>query len=503
MKNDLRYPLGGLPMLRRKNSIAVEQSYLNGQLPVAQNKVVKKKKQPKITMLSYHPALDGPPSFQTNEEKAKQEEARKARKAERERERRLREQQLEQVTQSSPHLSGPVGSPMSPEEMEEERREAEEYLDSVTESSPHLNGPVGLPMSPEELEKERRKAAEYLGHVTDNAPSLNGPVGLPMSPEELKKERRKATEYLGHVTDSAPSLNGPVGLTMSPEDWAKQQKRMKAGASSVGHRILGSIPSAYETTKQTVKNNITDLLREEDDPYKKGYNKLRDKLIGFINMESRYGTKFAEERYKTTLADLTAQVEIAQALLHEHTTNTPVDPNLFGQKHMKIANEKAIEAVDGLEGVDRWLANTAMELLAGAPYLGVSSKAKILGAILGYASGAGETMYDANAAGYTPEQSFNQGASMVVFDAVLGKLPIKHWRKHFSKGLGQSALKEKLINMGFDVTEEMLKEVMDYAIYKSEKDPESKISLEELIFDSLGSATIGYAQNAINSNTAD
>lgn len=284
------------------------------------------------------------------------------------------------------------------------------------------------------------------------------------------------------------------GGAMTRSDMAAAEKRFQEGLYSTMATVPGSILSFFETTDQAIDNNTVERNRAY----------LQDKA----NRLYEYQTKLDMVRSGQGLPEwgsaswLEQQVRIAQNAKNLLEQQTIVDPNLPGQTLMRKASQAGTAALEGLEGVDRDLAQALMSVgqnlpsaaLSAIPGVGPAIGAGLMGL---QASGARAWELNEQTAmanhlarvqggdprdygAVTPAEASFRGLLSGLVEAGTEKIGLDRLGKLLTGQGGRNVVKNILAQMGIEGTEESIAYTANYVLDEIAKDPNAEWSPEEL-----------------------
>ena len=284
------------------------------------------------------------------------------------------------------------------------------------------------------------------------------------------------------------------GGAMTRSDMAAAEKRFQEGLYSTMATVPGSILSFFETTDQAIDNNTVERNRAY----------LQDKA----NRLTEYQTKLDMVRSGQGLPEwgseswLEQQVRIAQNAKNLLGQQTIVDPNLPGQTLMRKASQAGTAALEGLEGVDRDLAQALMSVgqnlpsaaLSAIPGVGPAIGAGLMGL---QASGARAWELNEQTAmanhlarvqggdprdygAVTPAEASFRGLLSGLVEAGTEKIGLDRLGKLLTGQGGRNVVKNILAQMGIEGTEESIAYTANYVLDEIAKDPNAEWTPGEL-----------------------
>ena len=175
---------------------------------------------------------------------------------------------------------------------------------------------------------------------------------------------------------------------------------------------------------------------------------------------------------------------------NELTVNKGVDPNKWSQRMLREANEAQANAEAGLAPAPRWLTEQGISLAGNAPVMAASAIPVVgpaVGSIMMGGQAAGQRSFELNEQGKGARESLTRGLTSGAIEAATERLPLGQMSKILHSG-GVNAVKNILIQMGEEATEESASYFMNYVADKAAQDPDAKFSLQELAQSAAGGA---------------
>lgn len=264
-------------------------------------------------------------------------------------------------------------------------------------------------------------------------------------------------------------------------------QRVGYGASSVVQSAEAAFPVLADTAKQYISNNE----QQSSDPRRAELAEQIAKLGGQIDYLERYKypTRYAARQSEEWKALDTERTKLREALA-ALDVNTPVSMDAPGMQKMTGAIEMREKALEGTEGVPRFLGETAISIgqnLALLPTAAISPAVPL--AAMGTIAAADKT-YELNARGAAPGEALARGLVSGGIEAATEKIPLDSLLDLVQTG-GRSAVRSLLRQMGVEATEEAVSYVLNYAADEAARDPEAEFSLQELAEAALGGGISG------------
>ncbi len=312
------------------------------------------------------------------------------------------------------------------------------------------------------------------------------------------------------LTDEMGRIMKRYGLTYQPRDNANDiMNRLKAAGAdeqtlayvqenidlrhaadrlgnsmeAVGKRWIASLPSLVDTSRQVSANAEESRKNEEFRQLEEQEQTLELTLQG-MNSTAADGSVPAD--YQAVYD----QLQEVRKRKNELTVNKGVDPNKWSQRMLREANEAQANAEAGLAPAPRWLTEQGISLAGNAPVMAASAIPVVgpaVGSIMMGGQAAGQRSFELNEQGKGARESLTRGLTSGVIEAATERLPLGQMSKILHSG-GVNAVKNILIQMGEEATEESASYFMNYVADKAAQDPNAKFSLQELAQSAAGGA---------------
>lgn len=277
--------------------------------------------------------------------------------------------------------------------------------------------------------------------------------------------------------------------------------RLGNSMEAVGKRWIASLPSLVDTSRQASANVKESRQNEEYRQLEEQEQTLELTLQG-MNSTAADGSVPAD--YQAVYD----QLQEVRKRKNELTVNKGVDPNKWSQRMLREANEAQANAEAGLAPAPRWLTEQGISLAGNAPVM-VASAIPVVGPAVGSimmgGQAAGQRSFELNERGIGARESLTRGLTSGAIEAATERLPLGQMSKILHSG-GVNAVKNILIQMGEEATEESASYFMNYVADKAAQDPDAKFSLQELAQSAAGGAFGGLVfgtAGALGAKTAD
>nr|DAR54570.1 MAG TPA: peptidase [Caudoviricetes sp.] len=277
--------------------------------------------------------------------------------------------------------------------------------------------------------------------------------------------------------------------------------RLGNGMEAVGKRWIASLPSLVDTSRQ-VSANVEESRQNEEYRQLEEQEQTLELTLQGMNSTAADGSVPAD--YQAVYD----QLQEVKKRKNELTVNKGVDPNKWSQRMLREANEAQANAEAGLSPAPRWLTEQGISLAGNAPTMAASAIPVVgpaVGSIMMGGQAAGQRSFELNERGIGARESLTRGLTSGAIEAASERLPLGQMSKILHSG-GVNAVKNILIQMGEEATEETASYFMNYVADKAAQDPEAKFSLQELAQSAAGGAFGGLvfgAAGALGAKTAD
>lgn len=312
------------------------------------------------------------------------------------------------------------------------------------------------------------------------------------------------------LTDEMGRIMKRYGLTYQPRDNANDiMNRLKAAGAdeqtlayvqenidlrhaadrlgnsmeAVGKRWAASLPSLVDTSRQ-VSANVEESRQNEEYRQLEEQEQTLELTLQGMNSTAADGSVPAD--YQAVYD----QLQDVRKRKNELTVNKGVDPNKWSQRMLREANEAQANAEAGLAPAPRWLTEQGISLAGNAPVMAASAIPVVgpaVGSIMMGGQAAGQRSFELNERGIGARESLTRGLTSGAIEAATERLPLGQMSKILHSG-GVNAVKNILIQMGEETTEESASYFMNYVADKAAQDPNAKFSLQELAQSAAGGA---------------
>ena len=254
--------------------------------------------------------------------------------------------------------------------------------------------------------------------------------------------------------------------------------RLNNAAASIGQTFAAAPVVMLDTAKQYLANNEEEAGNPERQAAGRRLAQVENQL------------KYTVNQYNPEYPALVEERDRLRAILEDTKVRTPVSQDSAGSQMMLHALQTKEDALQGMEGAPRWLAEQGLSIGQNAALLplGLINPALPLAA-MGTIAAADKT-FELNQRGVAPGEALVRGLVAGGIEAATEKIPLDNLMDLIKTG-GKSALKNLLKQAGVEAGEESLSYVMNYIADKAARDPEAEFSLSELASSAGGGAFSG------------
>lgn len=259
--------------------------------------------------------------------------------------------------------------------------------------------------------------------------------------------------------------------------------RLGNSMEAVGKRWIASLPSLVDTSRQ-VSANVEESRQNEE------YRQLEEQEQTLELTLQGMNSTAADGSVPADYQALYDQLQEVRKRKNELTVNKGVDPNKWSQRMLREANESQANAEAGLSPAPRWLTEQGISLAGNAPVMAASAIPVVgpaVGSIMMGGQAAGQRSFELNEQGKGARESLTRGLTSGAIEAATERLPLGQMSKILHSG-GVNAVKNILIQMGEEATEESASYFLNYVADLAANDPDAKFSLAELTQSAAGGA---------------
>lgn len=276
--------------------------------------------------------------------------------------------------------------------------------------------------------------------------------------------------------------------------------RLGNSMEAVGKRWIASLPSLVDTSRQ-VSANVEESRQSEE------YRQLEEREQQLELQLQGMNSTAADGSVPADYQAVYDQLQAVKERKNELTVNKGVDPNKWSQRMLREAAEAQANAEAGLAPAPRWLTEQGISLAGNAPVMAASAIPVVgpaVGSIMMGGQAAGQRSFELNEQGKGARESLARGLTSGAIEAATERLPLGQMSKILHSG-GVNAVKNILIQMGEEATEESASYFLNYVADLAANDPDAKFSLAELTQSAAGGAFGGLvfgAAGAVGSRAA-
>lgn len=273
--------------------------------------------------------------------------------------------------------------------------------------------------------------------------------------------------------------------------------RLGNSMEAVGKRWIASLPSLVDTSRQ-VSANVEESRQNEE------YRQLEEQEQTLELTLQGMNSTAADGSVPADYQAIYDQLQEVRKRKNELTVNKGVDPNKWSQRMLREAAEAQANAEAGLAPAPRWLTEQGISLAGNAPVMAASAIPVVgpaVGSIMMDGQAAGQRSFELNEQGKGARESLTRGLTSGAIEAATERLPLGQMSKILHSG-GVNAVKNILIQMGEEATEESASYFLNYVADLAANDPDAKFSLAELTQSAAGGAFGGLVFGAAGAVTS-
>ena len=307
----------------------------------------------------------------------------------------------------------------------------------------------------------------------------------------LDYQPRDNADDIMHRLKAAGADENTLAYVQENIDLRHAADRLGNSMEAVGKRWIASLPSLVDTSRQASANVEESRQNEE-------YRQLEEQEQTLELTLQGMNSTAADGSVPTDYQAVYDQLQEVRKRKNELTVNKGVDPNKWSQRMLREANEAQENAEAGLAPAPRWLTEQGISLAGNAPVMAASAIPVVgpaVGSIMMGGQAAGQRSFELNEQGKGARESLTRGLTSGAIEAATERLPLGQMSKILHSG-GVNAVKNILIQMGEEATEESASYFMNYVADKAAQDPDAKFSLQELAQSAAGGAFGGLVFGA-------
>lgn len=406
-------------------------------------------------------------------------------------------ERLNQATQLL-HTSGVMGktdkATVYPTAMQAAQGLTEDYFSGQTGYNAHKTMHDLFNRSDETWSSEDTQSRDRARHeLSDEMYRIMKRYGLTYQPRDNADDIMNRLKAAGADENTLAYVQENIDLRHAAD-------RLGNSMEAIGKRWIASLPSLVDTSRQVSANAEESRKNEEFRQLEEQEQTLELTLQG-MNSTAADGSVPAD--YQAVYD----QLQEVKKRKNELTVNKGVDPNKWSQRMLREANEAQANAEAGLAPAPRWLTEQGISLAGNAPVMAASAIPGVgpaVGSLVMGAQAAGQRSFELNERGIGARESLTRGLTSGAIEAATERLPLGQMSKILHSG-GVNAVKNILIQMGEEATEESASYFLNYVADKAAQDPDAKFSLQELAQSAAGGAFGGLvfgAAGALGSRAA-
>ena len=265
--------------------------------------------------------------------------------------------------------------------------------------------------------------------------------------------------------------------------------RLKSGVQSILSSTLGAPFAIGETIAQMGRNAAAQANDPEYQSLSERYSQIMGRMAG---LEQSY-KGHEDYLYATPQWNELAQErdEVLASLRQRGTElDKPVDVTSDGMRLMRESNQYREQALEGLEGVPRFLGSTALSIGQNAALLPLAAVNPAASLAAMSAVSSADRMYELSERGLPASEALGRGLISGGIEAATEKIPLENLLSVVRTG-GTSALRNILRQAGIEAGEESVSYMANYLADLAVQDPEARFSLAELAQSAAGGALSG------------
>lgn len=406
-------------------------------------------------------------------------------------------ERLNQATQLL-HTSGVMGktdkATVYPTAMQAAQGLDEDYFSGQTGYNAHKTMHDLFNRSDETWSSEDTQSRDWARHeLSDEMYRIMKRYGLTYQPRDNADDIMNRLKAAGADENTLAYVQENIDLRHAAD-------RLGNSMEAVGKRWIASLPSLVDTSRQA-STNVEESRQNEE------YRQLEEQEQTLELTLQGMNSTAADGSVPTDYQAVYDQLQDVRKRKNELTVNKGVDPNKWSQRMLREANEAQANAEAGLTPAPRWLTEQGISLAGNAPVMAASAIPVVgpaVGSIMMGGQAAGQRSFELNERGIGARESLTRGLTSGAIEAATERLPLGQMSKILHSG-GVNAVKNILIQMGEEATEESASYFLNYVADKAAQDPDAKFSLQELAQSAAGGAFGGLvfgAAGAVGSRAA-
>ena len=344
-----------------------------------------------------------------------------------------------------------------------------------------IRSTLGMPSLSSELASER--LAQQAAHRQEQQLARRQDLEA-----ELRSLTRPGQVYNETVTAQRRGRAQDIREELSTLPQA-QGGRLRSGVQSILSSAFGALPAVGETVAQVWRN----ANAQANDPEYQSLSQRYSQLVGRMEGLERSYRGHEDYLYATEEWNaLAREREKVLASLRARGTafDNPVDVNSEGMRLIRESAQYQQQALEGLEGVPRFLGETALSIGQNAALLPTAAISPAVPLAAMGAISAADRMYELSERGLPASEALGRGLVSGGIEAATEKIPLDTLLDVARTG-GRGALRNILRQAGTEAGEESVSYLANFLADAAARDPEAAFSLSELAQAAAGGALSG------------
>ena len=317
------------------------------------------------------------------------------------------------------------------------------------------------------------------------------------SPEDQRRQALEAERYQltlpGRVYNEETTAQNRARVQEIDQELSmlkpERSGRLKSGVQSILSSTLGAPFAIGETTAQMGRNAAAQANDPEYQSLSERYSQIMGRMAG---LEQSY--KGHEDYLYATPQwnELTQERDEVLASLRQRGTelDKPVDVTSDGMRLMRESSQYREQALEGLEGVPRFLGSTALSIGQNAALLPLAAVNPAASLAAMSAVSSADRMYELSERGLPASEALGRGLISGGIEAATEKIPLENLSSVVRRG-GTSAIRNIQRQAGIEAWEGSVSYMANYLADLAVQDPEAEFSLAELAQSAAGGALSG------------
>ena len=275
--------------------------------------------------------------------------------------------------------------------------------------------------------------------------------------------------------------------SLNPEVKINPFQRIGSGIEAIGRTFVGAPAVLASTAAKNVSDSFNTLNNPEGAEAKRQADLAQARVTAALRMGGVPQNAARQPQPSEELKTLQSSAKDARIV----NASTPADPNSFGARQLRAANQAAQRATEGSGPVGQFLGGTAISIgqnVATLPLAFVSPALPL--AAMGTIA-AGQKTHELSERGVGSGEAITRGMASGLIEAATEKVPLDNLFKIANTRAGKDTIKNILKQSGIEATEEAAAYVANYIADAAANDPEAHFSLQEMALSALGGAISG------------